>query len=213
MNLDDLLLNAHNEISNLEIGVVLCCAAAKDKTHQLLTGLKDVNILFYEHVVKRPFLGWVLPKENQIEKCRQYNLPKWALTAYSLIEAAVLVPRVIVCYKILGYEVNLEFSNYASDIINISKNIGIGTLAGIKTLSLCDSVSRSFELTVWPKRPRASIIGGSMYRLLYRYPSQIYQSEFFKKHLTKGIGKVVGKIYRRKEEEFKKKFEDYNNSI
>jgi len=213
MNLDDFLINAHNEISNLEMGVMLCSSALKNKTSPLLNSLKYANIFFYEHAVKRPFLGWVLPKENQIEKCRQYNLPKWALTAYSLIEAAVLVPGIIVCYKILGYEVNLEFSNYASDIVNISKNIGLGTIAVIKAGSLCDSISRAFELTVWPKRPRASIIGGGMYRMLYRYPSQIYQSEFFKKHLTKGIGKIIGKVYIRKEEKFKKKVDDYTNSV
>ncbi|MFH1641981.1 MAG: hypothetical protein ABIC04_03710 [Nanoarchaeota archaeon] len=155
-----------------------------------------------EHLVIRPFQGWALPTDRQYEQNEKMGLPRWGLAAYSIAEELILTAALFELYRpALNVDFGIEFSSYLASTLNFTKDGMINLFAVYKITMSVDLISRIFELTVWPRRPRASISGGLGYRVFCLYPNKISRNKTFQKYCTSGPGKVLSILfdyYRRK---------------
>ena len=91
-------------------------------------------------------------------------------------------------YYLTGVDMSSESYEWVAKTLNISKDIPIYIMMVIKGTSMLDSASRFFELTVWPKRPRASILGGGLYYSFIVAPTKA------KNFIVENVGKYAPKI-------------------
>lgn len=159
-------------------------------------GFREYLAIFSEHLAVRPAKGWVLSTKRQKEECERLGLPPRRLAAYTIFEEigiAILVAGLY--YPIVHNDANFGFPSYVASTFNYSKDLTMNIIASYKALESIDLIFRIGELTIWPRRPRASIVGGAGYLIFCRYAPKISQSKFFQKNLTKGPGKILGSIF------------------
>ena len=219
MSIDD-LFNASNEImASLETGVIIYYGAiTEDLVPKLkravdypIRGAKYLKHIFWEHVAKRPFLGWVLPKERQIKKSLSYGLKPNTLCWYSLVEFFISAPLFAGSYYLTGVDMSSESYEWVAKALNISKDYPIYFMMSVKGVSMCDSILRFLELTVWPKRPRASIIGGGLYYSFIVAPTKA--KNFIVENVEKYAPKItpyVSNAFDWAQKKFSKKVDKYD---
>gem|GEM_PF-6802570 len=163
---------------------------------------------FFEHVLKRPFLGAVLTTTEQRRWCARHGFSQFGLTNYSVIESFALAIILPGLFFLLGWEVSFGLPEWLARFLAMSKNTALWIGIGLKVISLLDAASRlTIERFLYPRRPRPGLFLGLARLVFYESPHAILTSRIFRRYLAPGrVLGFFGRRYLAAKDKFQQKF-------